>query len=70
MPARTFFQSMDSEDLSTLITSVYIQQYPDKILVLKKGDLGNNFYIVRSGKFIVVKPPKEDVAETFGEFAL
>lgn len=70
-----FFSNIDQDDLENVVSAFTLEKIPKNQIVLRRGDLGDNFYIVVSGQVSVLNENGIVIAtlsagEVFGEMSL
>jgi len=70
-----FFRNVDHDDLENVVTSFSTKRYGKNEIIIRRGDRGDNFYIVVSGKVSVLNENGLTIAtllsgEVFGEMSL
>ena len=70
-----FFQNIDRNDLEDVVKSFHLRTYRKNEIIIRRGDRGDNFYIVVSGKVSVLNENGLSIAllqegEVFGEMSL
>jgi len=70
-----FFSNIDRDDLEEVVKSFHLQEYRKNAIIIRRGDRGDNFYIILSGKVSVLNETGIAIAdlgpgEVFGEMSL
>jgi len=70
-----FFSNIERDDLEDVVKSFTLQKYRKNEIIIRRGDRGDNFYIVLSGKVSVLNETGITIAdlgpgEVFGEMSL
>jgi ATP-binding cassette subfamily B protein len=73
----TVFSPLSAEEIRNLLGSMVIRDYPAHTAIIREGELGDAFYILRSGSADVIKESDGgrllnhlEAGDSFGELAL